>query len=129
MNNQTRFANPLILFLMPILFGVGIQSLGYDTRRFAILPAGNTGKSKKASPAKQIPEAKEFNSTPSKQNGGITLDPPDTADQNESVAVNPPATPNQENAKEIITPEGPPALEVTLETPPQTLPTIRFHRK
>lgn len=130
MNNQTKFASPLILFLMPILFGIGIQSLGYDTRRFAILPAGNTGKSEKASPAKQKPEAsKEFNCTPSKQNGGISLNPQDTADQNEGVAADPPATYDPENAEEIISPKGPPALEVALETPPKTLPTIRFHSK
>ena len=128
MNNQTRFANPLILFLMPILFGLGIQSLRYDTRRFAILPAGNAGKSEKESPEKQNSgDYQEFNSAPSKQNGGISLNPPDTADQNEGVTANSPATSGQENAEETISPQSPPAIEVTMETPPKALPTIRFN--
>lgn len=171
MNNQIKFANPLILFLMPILFGIGIQSLSYETRRFAVLPTGNTGKCAKESPEKQKSGGnQEFNTTPGKQNKDVPVNPPNTAGQNEGVAVNPPdaakpnegiplnpsntadqnesvpvdipeaakpdedvavappATSDQGNNQKTINPKFPPAIEVAMEPPPKTLPTIRFTR-
>ncbi|WP_027364296.1 hypothetical protein [Desulfotruncus alcoholivorax] len=118
MNNPTRFVNPLILFLMPVLFGIGIHSLSYETRRFAILPAGNAGKSEKAAPAILKPEGNQI------ENEGISVVQPDTVEQDEGAPIDhPDKTMQNEATKE------PPAIEVATETPPKALPTIRYNRK
>ena len=145
MSSQTKFAGPLILFLMPVLFSLGIESISYETRRFAVLPAGKVGKSGNTSPVKQESnKSQDDNTVPAsasdgvseettpetaKENEDTTVETPDAAKQNENISIETSATSGQKDTGENINPAGPPAVEVAVEIPPKALPSIRINQR